>query len=426
MPGLRSAFAVNIAGTMLSLLVAVALARLLGAGGYGIYAFAWALVSILAMPAQAGLPLVMRETARAAVTEQHAYMRGIWVWSARLTAVLSVLIVGIALLVIMLRGGVQDAQAQTILWALALVPLIALGNVRGAALRGLQYLVAGNIPELVIRPAMLLMLLFGAASIGSALTPQAAMALHVVAAAAAFGIGAWLLVRNAPPAVRVAVPAYDGRRWLASAWPLALVAGTHVINLHADVLMLGLFAPAREVGIYRVAAQVAVFAAFGLAAVNMVVGPLFAGLYARGDSVNLQLLAVRSARAVFAFSAAVVAFFAMVGAGLLEAVFGAGFDDAYLPLMILFVGQLANGAVGSVGYLLNMTGHERDTARGVAIAAALNVALNLLLIPPWGMHGAAAATAASMATWNFLLWRSVRVRLGINSFAFGGRWSPHA
>ncbi|MCA1799507.1 MAG: polysaccharide biosynthesis C-terminal domain-containing protein [Xanthomonadaceae bacterium] len=425
MTGLRPAFVVNLAGTALSLLVVVALARLLGTDGYGIYAFAWALVSILATPAQAGLPmLVMRETARAAATGQYSSMRGIWIWSARVTAVLALLVAAVGVLVIVFGGeAVRGLQAQTIFWALVLVPLVALGNIRGAALRGLQRVVAGNLPEFVLRPALLLVLLGGAAAIGQALTPPAAMAMHATAAAAAFGAGAWLLAKSTPPEVRAVAPAYDGQRWLASTWPLALVAGTHVINLHADVLMLGIFAPASEVGVYRVAAQLAVFAAFGLAAVNMVVGPRFADLHARGETAQLQQLALRSARAVFAFSAAVVLCFAVAGAGLLEFVFGEGFDHAYLPLMILFIGQLVNGAVGSVGYLLNMTGHERDTARGIAIAAAVNVALNLLLIPRWGMHGAAAATAASMVTWNVLLWRDVKARLGINSFAFGLRWA---
>jgi O-antigen/teichoic acid export membrane protein len=71
-----------------------------------------------------------------------------------------------------------------------------------------------------------------------------------------------------------------------------------------------------------------------------------------------------------------------------------------------------------VGILLNMTGHERTTAKGRFISTSLNVGLNLLLIPLFGISGAAVATAIALATWNILLWWAVRKQLGINSLAF--------
>ena len=66
-----------------------------------------------------------------------------------------------------------------------------------------------------------------------------------------------------------------------------------------------------------------------------------------------------------------------------------------------------------------MTGHERDTATGVGIAAAVNVTLNVLLIPLWGIEGAAIATAISLMTWNILLAVWVYRRLGIYTTAAG-------
>jgi O-antigen/teichoic acid export membrane protein len=69
-----------------------------------------------------------------------------------------------------------------------------------------------------------------------------------------------------------------------------------------------------------------------------------------------------------------------------------------------------------------MTRHERDTAKGLAVSAILNVVLNLLLVPLLGIIGAAMATALSLITWNVLLWWAVRQRLGINSLAFDFDW----
>jgi O-antigen/teichoic acid export membrane protein len=109
----------------------------------------------------------------------------------------------------------------------------------------------------------------------------------------------------------------------------------------------------------------------------------------------------------------------LFGRWILAAVFGDEYAVGATALAILAAAQLANAAAGSVGQLLSMTGHERDAARGVALSALVNVALNALLIPRWGMNGAAAASAASLITWNVLLAILVHRRLGLHSTALG-------
>ncbi|MCK5230488.1 MAG: polysaccharide biosynthesis C-terminal domain-containing protein [Desulfobulbaceae bacterium] len=87
-------------------------------------------------------------------------------------------------------------------------------------------------------------------------------------------------------------------------------------------------------------------------------------------------------------------------------------------MAILAAGQLINAAMGSMGFLLNMTGYERDVARTLLMTAGLNILLNLALIPTFGMAGAASATAVSLTLWSILLYRIVKRRIGINSTAF--------
>jgi O-antigen/teichoic acid export membrane protein len=200
--------------------------------------------------------------------------------------------------------------------------------------------------------------------------------------------------------------------------PLAFSSGMGIVTRQASILILGLFVSAADVGVYRVAAQTSLLAAFGLDAVNMVVAPRFATLFARGEAERLQRLVTASARVILAFSLVVTVGFVVFGKPFLRLVFGAPYEAAYLPMVILLAGQLVNSATGSVGALLNMTRNERETAKGMAVAAASNVALNLALIPILGTAGAAMATAASLVTWNVLMWRSVRRRLGVNSLAF--------
>jgi O-antigen/teichoic acid export membrane protein len=60
-----------------------------------------------------------------------------------------------------------------------------------------------------------------------------------------------------------------------------------------------------------------------------------------------------------------------------------------------------------------MSGHERTTLRGLTIATVINVGLNAVLIPSYGVSGAAIATLVSTLVWNVLLGRSVRRLLGV-------------
>jgi O-antigen/teichoic acid export membrane protein len=411
----------EIASAGLSFLSTVLLARLLEPAGYGVYAYVYAWVHVLSVLTQLGLStLVVRETARGMAQDRPDLVQGIWRWAGHITGLLSVALAGIgATLAWTLPGSSGDDRLNTLAWAIWLVPLMALGNLRGAALQGLQRVVAGQVPEFLIRPGVLVLFLGVAAGLlDRPLSAAETMAFNVVAAALAFGFGAWMLWRATPASVRVARPQYEARAWWRSALPLAFIDGMNLINHQASTLILGFFVPDAEIGIYRVAAQISVSASFGLQAVNLVVAPHFTALYAKGDRARLQRLVTASARVIGAINVGITLAYVLLGRLFLELIFGPAYLGAYTPLLILLVGQAVNSATGSVGMLLNMTWHERDTAKGLAVSAILNVALNLLLVPLLGIVGAAVATAGALITWNVLLWRAVRRRLGIDSLAF--------
>lgn len=78
----------------------------------------------------------------------------------------------------------------------------------------------------------------------------------------------------------------------------------------------------------------------------------------------------------------------------------------------------ANALMGSVGLLLLMTNHEREVAVGYTAGLCLNGCLGLLLIPLWGVEGAAWSKVCGLMFWNILLVASVKRRLGINATVF--------
>jgi O-antigen/teichoic acid export membrane protein len=255
---------------------------------------------------------------------------------------------------------------HTFYWGLALILLVALSNLRGAALRGLQHIFEGLLPEQMLLPGFFILLLGGTILFArSSLSPALAMALQVAAAALAFFFGAILLWRATPVLVRDAVPVYQNRRWFLSTLPLAFVDGMSILNNQIGIVILGMFAQPADVGLFRVAFQISGLTSVGLVAINMVVAPQFAQMYANGDTKQLQHLATTSARMVLMLTLPLALFFLLAGKPTLNIFFGTEYGPAYVPLVIMIIGQLVNSATGSVGYLLNMSGHERDTAFGM-------------------------------------------------------------
>ena len=102
-------------------------------------------------------------------------------------------------------------------------------------------------------------------------------------------------------------------------------------------------------------------------------------------------------------------------------VVGDEFVVARWALVALVLGQLVNVGAGSVGYLLIMTGHQIPCARVFFASAVVNVILNAIAIPRFGILGAAIATAFSMMLWNVWLHRLVVKHLNVRPsilFAF--------
>jgi O-antigen/teichoic acid export membrane protein len=419
--GVIGSAGLKIAHAGIGFVTAIVMAKMLGPSGYGTYAFVMALVAFLAIPSELGIPgLAVREIAVTHARKEWNRMRGFIIRAHQMIGLLSILLVVLALALATFLGSRLDpVKLKCMGLGLILVPLISLGSLRGAMLRGLRKVILGQLPEQVIRPLLLLALVIPLGLLGEKYaTPLAVMIAQILATAGSFCCGMYLFIRNRPAELGSARPTFETSTWLRSALPFGMTAALQLVNGRTDILTLGFFRTDAEVGIYRVAVQMAALVIFGLQAVNAIQGPHIAHLYASGDKVRLQKMVTRSSQAVLLYALPVVLMIVLSGKWIIRTFFGPEFEAAYWPLVILCVGQLVNASIGSVASLLNMTGHERDTTRSIFIGATLNVALNLLLTPVWGMIGAAVATGVTLMTWNLVMWRKVHARIGIEASPF--------
>jgi len=185
-----------------------------------------------------------------------------------------------------------------------------------------------------------------------------------------------------------------------------------------DKIALGFYRGAREVGIYSVAAAIVVYVPLVLSSVNQIFAPTISDLHTRGEHALLARLFQSLTKWVIGLTMP-LAIVIIVFARPFMRIFGADFEVGWPILIIGTLGQLVNCGVGSVGYLLLMSGNEKRLIKVQIAMAVVMVAGSVVLVPVWGIVGAAVATALTnvgMNAWNLL---EVRKALGISPYNRG-------
>jgi O-antigen/teichoic acid export membrane protein len=182
--------------------------------------------------------------------------------------------------------------------------------------------------------------------------------------------------------------------------------------------MLGILGEASRVGVYNAASRTATLVTFVLMAVNSIAAPKISSLYAEGKREELQELAASVAHYIFWPSVGIAIGIVLLSSYILG-LFGSEFVAAQGVLAVLACGQVINAGAGSVGYFMNMTGHQDQSAWVFGTTAVINIVLNGVGIPLLGVKGAAIATAISMAIWNVWLNSLVVRNLGIHASVIG-------
>ena len=309
----------------------------------------------------------------------------------------------------------------------AMIPLLSLIAIYRGRFRANKQIVKSQVPEYLIRPILLMTtigLLLWYATPGR---PVIAMLINVVATSIAvlFCLLSSRLkasdVEAIDPTSTPAKNTFPGYRkasttWLLGAFPFVVISGIAIINQRTDRLMLGALQDMESVGLYSVAVQMAMVVNFTLIGINQAIAPLVAERHDANRGKELQKTLIQATNIATIGSLLIVAALVLLGPIVL-AVFGPKFSASYLPMIILAVGQLLNVASGPAGTILSMSRHERFVGIGMSISVVCNILLNYMLIPSYGVSGAAIATALSVGIWNLLMVVFAKRHLGIDANA---------
>lgn len=193
-----------------------------------------------------------------------------------------------------------------------------------------------------------------------------------------------------------------GKKILLFSIPLVLVDIMYQVMGWADTLMIGYFLTDSAVGFYNVARPLSSFISTGLTVTLFVYSPLVAGLYAQKKfKENDIIFSVLTKWICFlTLPLAMVLFF--YPEEVISQSFGVEYIPAVIPLQILAVVFFINNLLGPNGATLTAYGKTKFLMYSTSLAAGVNIILNIILIPIYGIIGASIATGISIVIINII------------------------
>lgn len=324
----------------------------------------------------------------------------------------------------MIAGGRFAAEDRGLLiWTALMVPPLALLAFYSVLMRTAHRIVASQFYDQILRP-LFIILAIGALSVSRvSLDARTALMVTTLAAAGALAV-LWLHFRAVFAKSMAARPDYEPwREWLAVSVPMLLMGVVQELMNHIDVILLGLLANASQAGVFAVSWRLASLVPFVFVGLSVMAAPLIASANDRKSRDEMFRIAALVARVGFGFAVIASLILFVAGKWLLH-LFGNEFVLGVPVLSVLLIGGLVNAFTGVAGYLMILTGHERQSLTIFVGALLLSIVLNLLLIPKYGALGAAMASSVATAAWNLAMLVYVRRVMGIDASAIA--FAPRA
>jgi O-antigen/teichoic acid export membrane protein len=384
-------------GVVLSMGSEVLAARFLGVAGYGLYALALMLSRMTAVITVFGMPISILHYLPVQLSrDARAESLGTVLGSLPLSLTLSLATaIGFSLsadwvAINMLRQ--PDAAPFVAVLAFA-IPLLVmtdlLAHITRAFSRAFPAVVIQNLAPPLCAAAILMSLLrWGGPPIGVAYGQLVGLAVGV-------SLGIWFVVRLVRNRIGRTRPAFQLRRLVAYGLPITLNAIAFLGIGMTDLFVLGVLTDAATVGAYRGCKQIALTLGLPMTALAAATSPVFSVLIAKGKSGPLQASYTAAVRLAALMTVPLFLVIVVNGRDLLE-IMGPAFTVAAPALIVLSFGLGVEAMFGAATVALGMSGRQRLDAANVALTACSNLVLNLALIPPLGLLGAALATASSL------------------------------
>jgi len=407
--GALLAFIIRIASAAIAFFSQVLLARWIGAHEYGVFTYVWVWINIIGILCAAGFATsVVRFVPEYLQSGKNDLVRG-FIHTGRWFSFIMGLVASLAgfALLYLFEDSVSEYYRVPAAIALIALPAFSLTDFQDGVGRSQGWIDLALVPPYIIRPFLLFTFIGGAVAIGWSKNAETA----VYAAIAATWITVVLQYLMQKKRMANAVPSgarqYKFKFWLKVSLPVIAIESFALMMTNMDILLLDLFVPPDQIAVYFAAARTIALIAFVHFSVTAAVTPKFTTLYAEGDIEGLRGFLNESRKWTFIPSLIGGIVLLTLGKPILW-LFGSEFMVGYPAMFALVVGLLARSFAGPLQGLMIATGQQNTAAMAMGSVVLVNLAFNLLLIPRFGLVGAATATAISFSIESLLLYVAAR------------------
>jgi stage V sporulation protein B len=399
------------AGMGLTVLVLAVMARFLSPGQYGIFTLGISISTIALTLVAAGLPRALDrfipqyEGLGERGKVRSLLERVLWtvIWCGAAVGVLQFALAGI-----MARLFRHPALAMELRLLSPTLLLLGVVQVVSLAMAGYKELRYGVYLQQIVLPTAQLILGTAALVAGGGLVGWTLGYVGAVMLTAALAL-AYLGRQIAPLIEGVTRSPVPMGSIVAYAWPLSVNSIAVIVFSQLDLLFLGYFRPASEVGVYRIYLYPSLALALILASFAAIYKPVLSELIATSQRGQLAMVYQRVTRWAFALTTLGALGIWLFGPTLVRLLFTGSFLVAPAALMILTGGRLIASAFGPQGMTLEAFGHTNLSMLNALVILALNAGLDYALVPAYGMIGAALVQVVGILVLALMGWAEIYV-----------------
>jgi len=292
-----------------------------------------------------------------------------------------------------------------------MVPFLTLIALLAAATQGFRNMRYTAIAQQFSQPMLRMMLLVGIAlTIG--LTPGLATVAYVISTIAVTVLLFYFLNKQFSLRRRWRDGRRDTREIVAFSFPVYVSSLIRNFESHIQTLVLGVTHNVRSVGIYSVAAHFNLVGQVFHTSITSASMPIISELYDRRQWPELSRYYQVTTKWSFALNLPLFLIVLLFPVPVLS-LFGKGFTEGASVLVILAWVNLIYTGTGLGGAIIDMTGHSRLKLANTIVLVGTSLALNLLLVPRYGMYGAAWAALVGSLIINLARLIEVYVLFGL-------------
>ena len=188
---------------------------------------------------------------------------------------------------------------------------------------------------------------------------------------------------------------------LSVSYPMMFTSSMSYLLQWSGIFILGIFVSKGEVGIYSVAVRISYITTMTLFAIESIAAPKFSELYANKKMDDFKKIIHQSTKLIFWASTPILILFLLFPSFFLG-LFGEEYIIGKTVLILLVISQFITSCSGSVGYILQMTGKQKTFQHIIFSSAIINILLNFILVPVYGITGAAISSLISLIFRNFV------------------------